>query len=209
MLFINLIRVSTHLLFFFFQRYDVYQTLEKEAQAAKRGCFAPPNAIKIIRLVDLVGPANTQRAIAHLQQLQRHAQLDAIVENVFNAARFKLRIPSVRRSFCLCLSLSQYLFFSLSLSLFYLSLYVSPSLSPCASSSCFGCSSLCSVSFFFIPMCFICVVRPSLRSKISPSPSSSRGFVAPRRRGRRFLVARRSDRRSPLVLRLFNSRGSA
>lgn len=86
------------------ERYDVYQTLEKEAQAAKRGCFAAPNDVKIIRLVDLVGPANTQRALAHLQQLQRHAQVDAIVENVFNAARFKLRIPSQNLSLSFVLS---------------------------------------------------------------------------------------------------------
>ncbi|OEH74962.1 nuclease and tudor domain-containing protein [Cyclospora cayetanensis] len=86
------------------ERYDQYQALEKEAQAAKRGCFAPPTAIKVVRIVDLVGPANTQRAIAHLQQLQRHSQVDAIVESAFNAARFKLRIPS--QSLCLSFVLS-------------------------------------------------------------------------------------------------------
>ncbi|CDJ43360.1 tudor / staphylococcal nuclease domain-containing protein, putative [Eimeria tenella] len=76
------------------ERYDVYQQLEKEAQAAKRGQFAAAAAIKVVRLVDLMGPANAQRAVAHLQQLQRYPQIEAIVENVFNAARFRLRIPS-------------------------------------------------------------------------------------------------------------------
>ncbi|KAL8273573.1 hypothetical protein Esti_002500 [Eimeria stiedai] len=76
------------------ERFDVYQSLEKEAQSAKRGLFAAPKDIKISRVVDLVGPGNTQRALAHLQQLQRHTHLEAIVENVFNAGRFRLRIPS-------------------------------------------------------------------------------------------------------------------
>lgn len=86
------------------EKYDVYQTLEKEAQTAKRGCFAPPQDVKIIRMVDLMGPANTQRAIAHLQQLQRHALLDAVVENVFNAGRYRLRIPSQSLSLSFVLS---------------------------------------------------------------------------------------------------------
>ena len=78
-----------------YQRYDAYQALEKEAQAAKKGLFAAPSSVKVVRMVDLTGPANAQRAAAHLQQLQRSNKLDAIVENVYNAGRFKLRIPSV------------------------------------------------------------------------------------------------------------------
>ncbi|KAL8424541.1 hypothetical protein Efla_005647 [Eimeria flavescens] len=86
------------------ERYDVYQTLQSEAQAAKRGVFAPPQEVKITRIVDLVGPGNTQRALAHLQQLQRHANLEAIVENVFNAARFRLRVPSQKLNLSFALS---------------------------------------------------------------------------------------------------------
>lgn len=80
------------------QEYEKYVELEQTAAQQKKGLHAPQQQWKIHRVIDLLGPANAQRANAYLQQLERIPRLDGIVEYVFGAARFKIRIPSVRKT---------------------------------------------------------------------------------------------------------------
>ncbi|XP_058515623.1 LOW QUALITY PROTEIN: staphylococcal nuclease domain-containing protein 1-like [Ochotona princeps] len=74
--------------------YETYVELEKSAQQRRVGLHAPQQQWLTFRIVDLTGPANVQRAHAHFQQLERVPRLDCIVDYVFNASRYKLRVPS-------------------------------------------------------------------------------------------------------------------
>ncbi|PFH32935.1 nuclease and tudor domain-containing protein [Besnoitia besnoiti] len=74
--------------------FDKYMELEQTAIQQKKGMHAPQQQWKIHRVIDLLGPANAPRANSYLQQLERIPRLDGVVEHVFAAGRFKIRIPS-------------------------------------------------------------------------------------------------------------------
>lgn len=79
------------------KEYEKYLEVEQQAVEQKKGLHAPQQQWKIHRVIDLLGPSNAQRANAYIQQLERIPRLDGVVEYVFGAARFKIRIPSVSR----------------------------------------------------------------------------------------------------------------
>eukprot|EP00920_Eleutheroschizon_duboscqi_P003401 GHVT01007923.1.p1 GENE.GHVT01007923.1~~GHVT01007923.1.p1 ORF type:complete len:939 (-),score=274.40 GHVT01007923.1:393-3209(-) len=74
--------------------FEALSDLERDAAAAKRGVHKPEGGAVKRRPVDLLGPANVQRAKAFLAQLSKPPRIDVVVDHVVNAARFKLRVPS-------------------------------------------------------------------------------------------------------------------
>uniref|UniRef100_A0A0G4GWZ7 Uncharacterized protein n=1 Tax=Chromera velia CCMP2878 TaxID=1169474 RepID=A0A0G4GWZ7_9ALVE len=74
--------------------YDLMVELEKAASDKKIGVHGPEKAAPKHKINDLMGPANASRAKAFESSLARQPRLEAVVEHVFNAGRFKLRVPS-------------------------------------------------------------------------------------------------------------------
>mmetsp|Transcript_45719 Transcript_45719/g.99269 ORF Transcript_45719/g.99269 Transcript_45719/m.99269 type:complete len:871 (+) Transcript_45719:76-2688(+) len=73
--------------------YDDMIEAEKLAKDKKAGIHSlkdPP----VHRVINLLGPNNSSRAKSFTESMKRSGQMDCIVEHVFNAGRFKLRVPS-------------------------------------------------------------------------------------------------------------------
>ncbi|CEM37772.1 unnamed protein product [Vitrella brassicaformis CCMP3155] len=74
--------------------YDILVEKEKEAVEKKLGLHGDEKKAPKHRLNDLLGPQNSARARTFENSLVRLGKFDAVVEHVFNAGRYKLRVPS-------------------------------------------------------------------------------------------------------------------
>ena len=78
-------------------RYDELCTAEEEAAKGKKGLHssAPPPAR--VAPTDLSLPNAKERAKSYVGSFQRQGRLRAVVQFIFNGARFKLLVLKVRR----------------------------------------------------------------------------------------------------------------